>query len=81
MEHRKMISPRIEGIWALQSALVSKGQSIVIDGDLGPKTVEALKAFQKSAGIAETGTLDGKTLGSLGLDQRALAGLAENVAA
>ena len=38
-----------------------------IDGKLGPRTVEALRAFQASAGLPQTGTPDSQTMAALAL--------------
>jgi peptidoglycan hydrolase-like protein with peptidoglycan-binding domain len=38
-----------------------------VDGVLGTKTREALQKYQASHGLSKTGTLDEKTLGSLGI--------------
>lgn len=46
----------------LQEALAAHGYKPGrIDGKPGPKTREALKAFQKDAGLPATGTLDAET--------------------
>jgi peptidoglycan hydrolase-like protein with peptidoglycan-binding domain len=39
-----------------------------IDGVMGAKTREALEQYQASRGLSKSGTLDGKTLGSLGVE-------------
>jgi hypothetical protein len=41
-----------------------------VDGVMGPETVAALRAFQGSAGLPETGFLDSDTRARLGLDTR-----------
>src|SRR5262249_47018522 len=61
-KHAMMSRKRVEQI---QAALDSHGQNIPVDGIWGPKTVEALKAFQKSNGLPATGHLDHKTLKAL----------------
>jgi len=38
-----------------------------IDGIVGPKTVEAVKAFQASKGMTEDGKLNAKTFAALGV--------------
>ncbi len=52
----------------VQAALMRRG---VYDGDidglLGPKTRAALKAFQQSEGISQTGRMDIETLTRLGI--------------
>ena len=53
---------------ATQEALKRKGYDPgSIDGNFGPKTSAAVKEFQKSPGLPETGLLDRKTRDSLGL--------------
>ncbi len=54
-------------IKALQTALNSNGAQLTVDGKMGPKTVSALKAFQKSHSLAPTGRPDPSTLKALGL--------------
>jgi peptidoglycan hydrolase-like protein with peptidoglycan-binding domain len=38
-----------------------------IDGKMGPKTAEAIKKFQKSNGLPQTGHLDQQTASKLGI--------------
>jgi peptidoglycan hydrolase-like protein with peptidoglycan-binding domain len=38
-----------------------------VDGVMGPKTTEALKAYQKSENLPTTGTMDGDTRAKLGV--------------
>lgn len=52
---------------ALQTALNNNGAELKVDGDFGPKTLAAVKAFQKSKGSAGSGVIGPKTLGWLGL--------------
>lgn len=49
----------------LQNMLIKKGAKITADGDFGPKTETAVKNFQKSNGLAETGQIDTDTLNKL----------------
>ena len=52
---------------ALQKKLNDMGYSLSPDGDYGAKTVEAVKAYQKAAGLLMTGQADEKMLGALDL--------------
>jgi hyperosmotically inducible protein len=55
-------------VGAMQQALKDKGfDPGVPDGVMGPKTIEALKAYQKSENLATTGTMDGDTGTKLGV--------------
>jgi len=38
-----------------------------VDGKMGPKTAEAIKKFQKSNGLPQTGHLDQQTASKLGI--------------
>ena len=38
-----------------------------VDGKMGPGTKEALRAFQRSEGLAVTGVMDNSTLAKLGI--------------
>jgi hypothetical protein len=52
---------------ALQRALNERGADLSGDGEFGPKTQAAVKAFQKSAGLPVTGRADTATRAALGL--------------
>jgi hyperosmotically inducible protein len=55
-------------VLAMQQALKDKGfDPGGTDGVLGPKTVAALKAYQKSVNLPTTGTMDGDTGAKLGV--------------
>ena len=43
------------GVEEIQTALVAHGFKVVVDGDFGPQTDKAVKAFQKQSGIAQDG--------------------------
>jgi len=59
---------------AAQQALKDKGHDPgSVDGVMGPKTQAALKDFQKSQGIQETGRLDAETMAKLGVEGRSSA--------
>ncbi len=52
-----------------QEALKSRGfDPGPIDGVLGPRTKAAIRAFQRSLGVNETGTLDEQTKTKLAVD-------------
>ncbi|HEY3303159.1 MAG TPA: peptidoglycan-binding domain-containing protein [Candidatus Binatia bacterium] len=64
-----------EEIKKVQQALKDKGQDPgAIDGVMGPKTKDALKAFQEKQGLKATGTLDEQTKKALGIEQGASSG-------
>lgn len=55
-----------------QEALKSAGHDPgPIDGKMGPQTRQAIKAFQSSQGLKETGTLDKETAEKLGIEKGA----------
>ena len=57
-----------EQVKAIQQALQAKGMDPgPIDGIMGPKTTEALKAFQKDQKLTESGRLDDQTREKLGV--------------
>lgn len=59
-----------EDVKHAQEALKSAGHDPgPIDGKIGPQTRQALKAFQGSNGLKETGTLDAQTAKKLGIDK------------
>lgn len=49
----------------LQEMLVRKGSKVSPDGDFGPGTENAVKAFQKNNGLPVTGSIDTNTLNKL----------------
>lgn len=59
---------------ALQAALnVALGLQLVVDGWMGPKTRQAIIAFQEREGLPETGDVDDETCRRLGVDLQAYA--------
>jgi Putative peptidoglycan binding domain len=59
-----------EQVKAMQKALQDKGMDPgPIDGIMGPKTMAALKAFQKDQKLSESGRLDDQTREKLGVTQ------------
>jgi peptidoglycan hydrolase-like protein with peptidoglycan-binding domain len=52
---------------AVQTALNNNGAHLDVDGRIGPKTVAALKAFQKQHKLKVTGKLDRATARALGV--------------
>lgn len=50
---------------ALQTLLRNSGQSISVDGSFGPRTLAAVKAFQKAKGLAQDGIVGPQTWGAL----------------
>jgi peptidoglycan hydrolase-like protein with peptidoglycan-binding domain len=66
---RGMSGQSSENIKQVQEALKSKGHDPgPADGVMGPKTQQALRAFQKDSGMQATGRLDDKTASALGVD-------------
>jgi peptidoglycan hydrolase-like protein with peptidoglycan-binding domain len=51
-------------IWG-QEHLYRAGYKIAIDGDYGPKTQKAVKAFQSQHKLTQTGVIDGATWDAL----------------
>ncbi|HET9490229.1 MAG TPA: peptidoglycan-binding domain-containing protein [Methylomirabilota bacterium] len=61
-----------EQVKAAQEALKQKGfDPGAADGMMGPKTQAALKEFQKSEQLNETGRLDAETMAKLGVQAKA----------
>ena len=52
---------------AVQTALNSHGAQLDVDGHMGPRTVAALKAFQKQHKLKVTGKMDRATAKALGV--------------
>ena len=52
-------------VTALQKKLLAAGEVLGVDGDFGPGTEKALKGFQRSKGLPESGVLDEATLAAL----------------
>ncbi len=54
-------------VQALQTALNNSGESVAVDGVMGPKTHGALKDYQKKNNLKQTGQPDRATLKHLNL--------------
>lgn len=74
----------------LRKAFISTVQSALggagcdpggVDGDLGPKTLDAVRAFQKAKGLTVTGRLNAETMDALDVGYGELASLDESVGA
>lgn len=66
--HEGMMSrQRVE---AIQTALKSNGEQVEPDGVWGPKTIAALRDFQKQKGLKVTGHVDRATAQKLNLPNR-----------
>ena len=66
---RGMSGQSNENVKQVQEALKTKGHDPgAPDGVMGPKTQQALRAFQKQNGLQATGRLDDKTASALGVD-------------
>ncbi|MEM9839153.1 MAG: peptidoglycan-binding domain-containing protein [Pseudomonadota bacterium] len=59
-EREMVLYPSV--IRQLQQALKDNGQNIVVDGDFGPGTSNAIKAYQASKGIPQSGFPDALTM-------------------
>lgn len=64
MKHKRTGSAEVK---AIQEALNKGGAKLSVDGHLGKKTREALKAYQSAHGLKATGHPDKKTREALGL--------------
>ncbi len=51
----------------VQEALISHGAHLQTDGICGKKTIDAIRAFQKTQGLKVTGMPDAETLKALGI--------------
>lgn len=61
--------PAAPEVKKVQEALKDKGHDPgPIDGVLGPRTQEALKAFQLASGLRATGRIDAETAAKLGVE-------------
>lgn len=52
-------------VMEVQRKLKQLKYSVSVDGELGPKTVEAIKRFQKSNSMSQTGIIDDKLMSAL----------------
>lgn len=59
-----------ETVRSAQQALNEKGFNVgTVDGQMGPNTESAIKKFQQSKGLPQSGNLDEQTLAALGVEQ------------
>ena len=56
---------RGSSVKTLQTLLRSKGYSVAVDGSFGPKTLAAVKAFQRASGLSVDGVAGPKTWAAL----------------
>jgi peptidoglycan hydrolase-like protein with peptidoglycan-binding domain len=67
----------VDEIRQVQMVLVDKGFDVEVDGRLGPRTRQALIAFQRQQGLSATGTIDHQTVGALGVSVHGMQGGAQ----
>ncbi|EQD53192.1 cell wall-associated hydrolase, invasion-associated protein [mine drainage metagenome] len=67
MHHKVTMAQRRTWLKKVQMALNHHGATVKADGMWGPKTMMAIKSFQKSHGLKATGHLNHMTLVKLGL--------------
>ena len=60
----------VEEIREMQQVLIREGFDVTVDGKLGPKTKEALMAFQRKNGLQATGQMNSETMTKLGINER-----------
>jgi len=60
------LTPAQQRVAKLQMALNSNGAQLDVDGKMGPKTADALKAFQQQHNLKVTGRPDAATVKALG---------------
>jgi glucose/arabinose dehydrogenase len=60
MTHQQLIQ-------SVQTALVSNGAKLTVDGRMGPKTAAALRTYQRQHNLKVTGQPDAATLKALGV--------------
>jgi hypothetical protein len=60
----------VEEIREMQQLLIREGFDVTVDGKLGPKTKEALMAFQRKNGLQATGQMNSETMTKLGINER-----------
>lgn len=78
--HRGAVThgPRATEVETAQSSLNrlhvtdGKGHTLAVDGDLGPRTGEAIRSFQRMHGLSVNGGLDGPTRKAIDTAERAL---------
>jgi peptidoglycan hydrolase-like protein with peptidoglycan-binding domain len=60
----------VEEIREMQQVLIQEGFDVTVDGKMGPKTKEALMAFQRKNGLEATGQMNRETMTKLGINER-----------
>jgi peptidoglycan hydrolase-like protein with peptidoglycan-binding domain len=61
------LNPSSDQIRQVQTVLKERGFDVVVDGRMGPRTVEAITAFQRQQGFQVSGRIDNQTISALGL--------------
>jgi peptidoglycan hydrolase-like protein with peptidoglycan-binding domain len=76
------LNPRENAIAVIQDALKDAGfDSGLTDGDLGPKTIDAIKSYQASNELTVNGRLNSATIEKLGVQMTSISPLAESISA
>jgi peptidoglycan hydrolase-like protein with peptidoglycan-binding domain len=60
------LTPAQQRVAKVQMALNANGAQLDLDGKMGPKTVDALKAYQQQHNLKPTGRVDAATMKALG---------------
>jgi hypothetical protein len=64
----------VDEIREVQIALKSQGFDVVVDGQMGPRTMAALTQFQRRQGLQATGKIDSQTVAALGVNVKGAQG-------
>jgi hypothetical protein len=64
----------VDEIREVQTALKSQGFEVVVDGQMGPRTMAALTQFQRRQGLQATGKIDSQTVAALGVNVKGAQG-------
>jgi peptidoglycan hydrolase-like protein with peptidoglycan-binding domain len=54
----------------VQTVLKERGFNVVVDGRMGPRTMEAITTFQRQQGFQVSGRIDNQTISALGLSNK-----------